>query len=154
MSLRDKARGAMQTTVANGMLAYERMRTGVTYNPLDPRLYSDAYTLYRRLRERDPVHRSWLLNGWVLTRHRDVVSVLHDARFSADERNDPNFEKYMERSRKLGEEREYVPSMLRSDAPDHTRLRKLVSKAFTPSTIQKLEGKIELHRADGAGVGR
>jgi pimeloyl-[acyl-carrier protein] synthase len=146
MNARDALRQAVQLTVANGLLGYERLRTGVTYNPLDRHLYSDPYPIYRRLRERDPVHRSWLMKGWVFTRHQDVLSVLHDARFSADERNAPNFAKALERARKKGllsEDEEFSPSMLRSDPPHHTRLRKLVSKAFTPRAIQDLEGKIQ-----------
>ncbi len=146
MSLLDSARYTAQMTAANAMLAYERMRTGVTYNPLDKRYDSDPYPLYDRLRQRDPVHRTWLMDGWVLSRYEDVLSILHDARFSADERNLPGWDKFMERRKKLGlmQPDEEIPvSMLRSDAPDHTRLRRLVSKAFTPQTIAALAPKID-----------
>ena len=146
MSLLDSVRYATQMTMGNAVVAYERMRTGVTYNPLDRRYGSDPYPLYRRLRERDPVHRTWLMSGWVLSRHADVLDVLHDPRFSADESNQPGFEKFIERRRKLGlmdRDEELGTSMLRSDPPDHTRLRKLVSKAFTPNAVSALAGKIE-----------
>ncbi len=136
---------AVQMTAANALLAWERVRTGLTYNPLDRRLYEDPYTIYRRLRESDPVHRTWIMDGYVFTRYEDVLAVLHDARFSADERNTPNFEKFVERARKrgdMGPEEQFTPSMLRTDPPDHTRLRRLVSKAFTPSAIARLEPKI------------
>jgi cytochrome P450 len=86
------------------------------------------------------------MDGWVLSRYEDVLSVLHDPRFSADEQNLPGFDKFIERRKKLGlmDPDEEVPvSMLRSDAPDHTRLRKLVSKAFTPHAIAALAPKID-----------
>ena len=145
MTARAKVLHAVQMTAANALLAWERVRTGLTYNPLDRSLYDDPYTIYRRLRESDPVHRSWLMDGYVFTRYQDVLEVLHDARFSADERNHPNFEKFLNRARKrgdLGAEEQFTPSMLRIDPPDHTRLRRLVSKAFTPSAIARLEPKI------------
>jgi cytochrome P450 len=131
--------------MANAMIGYERMRTGVTFNPLDKRYFSNPYPLYRRLRERDPVHRSWIFGGWVATRYEDVLSVLHDGRFSSDERNASGFEKEVERMKKAGlwNEEGVATSLLRSDPPDHTRLRKLVSKAFTPRAVQHLEPQIE-----------
>jgi cytochrome P450 len=136
----------MQRSVAGALSGFERITAGATYNPLDPQLSSDPYPLYRRLRERDPVHRSYLLRGFVLTRHEDVLGVLKDARFSADEKNSPGFEKQMRRMRKLGllePDKEIPISMLRSDPPDHTRLRQLVSKAFTPRAITAIEPRIE-----------
>lgn len=146
MSASDWIRDQMQRSVAGALSGFERITAGATYNPLDPQLSSDPYPLYRRLRERDPVHRSYLLGGFVLTRHEDVLGVLKDARFSADEKNSPSFEKQMRRMRKLGllePDKEIPISMLRSDPPDHTRLRQLVSKAFTPRAITAIEPRIE-----------
>ncbi len=143
----DWLRDQLQRTVAGAFSGFERATAGATYNPIDPQLYSDPYPLYRRLRERDPVHRSYLLGGFVLSRFDDVLGVLKDGRFSADERsNAPNFEKQIRRMQTLGllEPEEEIPiTMLRSDPPDHTRLRKLVSKAFTPRAVSALEPKIE-----------
>ena len=65
----------------------ERVLTGSLFNPKRAELRSDPYPYYRRLRERDPVHRSFGASGWVLTRHDDIVGVLSDRAYSSDERN-------------------------------------------------------------------
>ena len=146
MSLQERVRGIVQRSAASAIVGYERVRTGVTYNPFDKRLASNPYPIYERLRSRDPIHRTWLMNGWLLTRYADVLDALRDPRLSADERNTTGFEKFVARMRRdglLDPGEEIEPSMLRSDAPDHTRLRKLVSKAFTPRSIQKLEPEIQ-----------
>src|SRR5919109_1425635 len=90
----------------------------------------DPYIQYKRLRETEPVHFNEARGGWVLTRYDDMVGVLRDDhRFSAERAG----------QQVQGE----VPrSMLGSDPPDHTRLRNLVNKAFTPRTIRQLTGRI------------
>lgn len=90
----------------------------------------DPYSQYKALRESDPIHYNAARGGWMLTRYNDMVGVLRDDdRFSA-ERVGPQIE---------GD----VPkSMLGSDPPDHTRLRTLVNKAFTPRTIRQLTSRI------------
>lgn len=146
MRLRDRILGVTQRELARALVWYERLRRGVVYDPYDPRLRSDPFPLYRELRQEDPVHRSWLLGGFVLSRYDDVLTVLSDRRFSADERNSPEFEKALRRMRRHGllePEEEIPPSMLRSDPPVHTHLRKLASRAFTPRQIRKLLPRIE-----------
>ena len=151
MKLRTRAKYALlehmvQPVVVRALTGMERLRTGVTYNPLDKRYQSDPYPLYRELRERDPFHRSRLAGGWVLTRYDDVASVLKDGRFLADDRKSAAQMKQRQRFIKDGfmePDEALSPSMLRSDPPDHTRLRGLVSKAFTPRTIESLRPRIE-----------
>lgn len=91
----------------------------------------DPYSQYKALRESDPIHFNEARGGWMLTRYNDMVPVLrNDEDFSAD-RAGPEIQ---------GE----VPkSMLGSDPPDHTRLRTLVNKAFTPRSIRQLSGRIQ-----------
>jgi len=125
--------------------AAERLRTGVLYNPRRADLRSDPYPLYRRLRERDPVHRSYPAGGWVLTRHDDILAVLSDRRASSDERNWSRYAREMGRLTRAGLPDPYdtgIVSMLRRDPPDHTRLRTLVSKAFTPRAVERLRPRI------------
>jgi len=136
----------VQPVAVRVLTAVERLRGGVAYNPLDRRYRADPYPLYRELRERDPFHRSRLAGGWVLTRYEDVGAVLRDGRFLADERKLPGFDRQRAQLLKAGliEEGEQLsPSMLRSDPPDHTRLRGLVSKAFTPRTVEALRSRVE-----------
>ena len=81
---------------------------------------------------------------WMLTRYADVNTALRDARFSADRLRAHIFSENLDRLpaflRQQGTMRR---SMLVMDPPDHTRVRRLVSKAFTPRRIAKLEGRIE-----------
>jgi cytochrome P450 len=146
MAWRDRVRGLLARGIGRGLIGWEKLRSGAAYDPFDRRLRTDPHPLLRQLRERDPAHRSRLFGGFVFTRYDDVYSILTDRRFSADESNNPGFEKMLERSRRLGildPNEEIPPSMLRSDPPVHTRLRKLVSKAFTPRSIRKLQPRIE-----------
>jgi cytochrome P450 len=108
------------------------------FNPLSPAFHADPYPFYRRLRETDPVHLS-ALGLWILTRYQDCVMSLRDPRFGRD-----GFEAIL--SAQYGEESETgrLPrSMLFRDPPDHTRLRALVNRAFTPRVIEGMRGQIQ-----------
>src|SRR5262247_4172147 len=108
-----------------------------SFNPMDPEFLADPYPTYHRLRAEDPVHHS-PLGFWVLTRYEDVSAVLRDARFIKE----PLAALVAAR---FGVS---VPpglglSMLDRDPPDHTRLRSLVSKAFTPRVVEGLRPRIQ-----------
>jgi len=109
----------------------------VEFNPFLPEFIADPYPSYRRLREEDPVHRSGF-GFWVLTRYDDVVTLLRDPRFGRD-RYQP-----LLRAR-FGEDASggISGSMLFRDPPDHTRLRGLVNKAFTPRVVETMRPHIQ-----------
>lgn len=109
-------------------LAWERLETGSAFNPISAQMRVDPYGFYERIRTRDPVHRTRIIDGWLLTRYRDVDAVLR------------NHVAFSNRTRVLDERLE---SLLDSDPPDHTRLRGLVSKAFTPAAVANLRPRIE-----------
>jgi len=111
----------------------------------------DPFPFYDVLRREQPLSFGVVLPGWMLTRYVDVASVLSDKRFS---------------SRRVPEDAplptglEHLHSMMRegrrfralwvlhSDAPQHTRLRRLVTKAFTPRAVEASRPKIrEIVRA-------
>ena len=105
----------------------------------------DPYPRYARLRELAPIHRS-ALGFWVLTRYDDCQSVLRDPRFGKGdrrERREAMFSLSEEAAAALEDLRSRAPSMLMLDPPDHTRLRGLVSKAFTPRTVERMRPHIE-----------
>ena len=131
-------RQAIRSVVVGSMLARERWQSGVAYNPLSNRTAQDPYPVYAALRERDPVHRSRLMNAWLFTRHADVDTILRDhQRFG----NDPRKGALARRQRaNLPPEEEF--SLLFLDPPDHKRLRALVNKAFTPKAVNALEPHI------------
>ena len=112
------------------------------FNPFDPAVVADPYPYYRRMREEDPVHRNASIRAWFLTRHADVCELLRDDRFSSD---GTRSERYVEPLPGRGRPGR---SMLVVDPPDHTRLRSLVSKAFTPRMVEQLRPRIESIAAD------
>jgi hypothetical protein len=128
------------------LVAVERLETGVIFNPLAQGMREDPYPFYRRLRESDPFHRSRAADGFVLSRHEDVIAVLRDAEFSSDERNMKIFPRMVARMARAGVPDPYLDdqmSMLRRDPPDHTRLRGLVARAFTPRSIERMRPRVE-----------
>lgn len=110
-----------------------------------PSFKANPYPFYARLRAEAPAYRFTLRtlgkrDGWLVTRYTDVLSVLKDPRLSKDAGTGsgtarepwvPGFLKPLQRN------------MLDLDPPDHTRLRGLVHKAFTPRLVEQLRGRIQ-----------
>ncbi len=110
---------------------------------LSPEFRSDPYPGWAELRERDPVH-STELGTYVLTRHADVSALVRDPRTSNDAVNADfltEFDNQAQRGVVDPEDPETRP-ILFLDPPDHTRLRGLVSKAFTPKTVESLTPRV------------
>src|SRR5712691_6813343 len=99
-------------------------------HPLLVQFREDPYPLYRYLHAAAPVQWSDVLDAWTLARYADVIESLTDPRFSAD------------RAPEVDEGYTIAKSMLVSDPPDHTRLRALVQKAFTPRMVEQLRPRI------------
>jgi cytochrome P450 len=115
----------------------------VDYDPTRPEVIADPYPMYRELRERDPVHWSDRLRGWVLTRYPDVRAMLHDKRMSSD-RITPFLARLSAPLRDgLADVADVLGAYMNfSDPPSHTRMRALVGKAFTSRSIGGLEPRI------------
>jgi cytochrome P450 len=105
-----------------------------------PRFKANPHPFYARLRSEAPVLRTrmalWLPKMWLITRYDDVLSVIKDPeRFSNVYLTKiPWTPRWM---------RPYYQHILVLDPPDHTRLRALVGKAFTPRLVAELRGRIE-----------
>jgi len=113
------------------------------FNPFLPEFRADPYPFYRELRSADPVYFSPSLRGWILTRYDDAVSVLQDARFSVDRRQSNLFRRLQPLRHLRPDFSEAVTSsLLMVDPPRHTRLRRLVNKAFTPRVVENLRPRI------------
>jgi cytochrome P450 len=133
------ARAARDRALAEGTLVWD---------PFDPAWVRDPYAVYAELRARNPVHRN-ALGFWVFTRHADCLAMLRDRRSSSDGRN-VDTETFRElRAIDLPLQQasdamlaEMAPFLFR-DPPDHTRLRGLVQKAFTPRVVEGLRGRVE-----------
>lgn len=114
------------------------------FNPFRPSYIEDPYPVLARLRQEEPVHWSPDLGGWVLTRYDDCLRALtDDDRFSSDPANASGPFGDSVRSRRavvpLGE----APILGNSDPPDHTRLRTIVNRAFTPAAIDRMRPVVE-----------
>ena len=118
-------------------LAGEWARTGVAYRPLSPRFVADPYPLYRRLRDRDPIHRSIFADQVVVSRYADIDRILRDHRNFGND-----FSKVTSSEGSIATRKKLTPSMLAQDPPDHTRLRALVNRAFTPRQVARMEDYI------------
>jgi cytochrome P450 len=113
------------------------------FNPLGPEALSNPYPMYRALREEAPVSWNEMFESWIFTRFDDVDAILMNPRFSADRsRAQTRFsEMIRQQQQEFGPFAE-APTMLTSDPPEHTRLRRLVSKAFTPRAVENLRPRI------------
>src|ERR1700689_962112 len=107
---------------------------------LKPEVIADPYPFVSDLREHDPVHWSDAHRAWLLTRYGDVVSAFNDPRMSSN-RVRPLVEAMSEERRaKVGRVMVMIQDwMVVSDPPEHTRLRKLVARAFSPKRIAASE---------------
>ena len=108
---------------------------------------ADPYPFYRWLQEQKPIYQG-VFGDWIVTRYDETVRVLRDPLFSSD--NMGHNENFQAIRPMLDAQPEIGPllklqekAMLFMDPPDHTRLRGLVSKAFTPRTVEGLRGQIE-----------
>jgi cytochrome P450 len=116
------------------------MSTPFAFNPIDPAVRRDPYALYGRGRREHPafVHAGLPVPLVSVFRYADVQGVLRDASLFSND---------FSRGRSLAPEiqelaRQAPPSMLGMDPPDHTRLRSLVNKAFTPRIVRQLEPRL------------
>ncbi|MFE7798031.1 cytochrome P450 [Nocardia sp. NPDC057440] len=106
------------------------------YSPYDFDVHSDPYPYYARLRDQAPVFRNDTDDFWALSRHADVLAALRDSdRFSSANglRMEPAF---------WGPQAERFFSFVAMDPPKHTRLRGLVTRAFTQRRVQSLEPRL------------
>ena len=112
------------------------------YNPFDPAFRANPYPFYDRLRAESPAYVT-PVGLTIITRYDDVSRTLRSNDFSRDvdanatPRDDPIFERRRDRRA------DGAKTILNLDPPDHTRLRRLVSKAFTPSAIDALRSGME-----------
>jgi cytochrome P450 len=119
-----------------------------------PATNANPFPEFARLRAEDPVHWSLAMKAWIITRHADVKNVaLNNRQISAD-RLTPFFKTNPEYQRgSIDSLVRYLNHwMVFRDPPDHTRLRRLFNKAFTPTSVSNLRPSIEnivAHLIDG-----
>ena len=118
----------------------------IIFNPLEPGYTDNPYPHLNEMRSHDPVHAS-PIGSWMLFNYDDCFQLLRNPGLSVDEKNletfdDERLKAFLDAVDGDAEELERT-SILGIDPPDHTRLRRLVSKAFTPRTIEALRPRIQ-----------
>jgi cytochrome P450 len=117
----------------------------MTYDPWSPEFVADPYPAYAELRRDRPVSFDEPTGQWVVTRHADVNALLRDRRLGRTYLHVASHEEFGQ-----PEEPEFLApfwrliraGMLDVEPPDHTRLRRLVSKAFTPRRVEGLRARV------------
>ncbi|MEU1484292.1 cytochrome P450 [Streptomyces sp. NPDC005752] len=108
---------------------------------------TDPYPAYAWLREHSPVHRTALPSGveaWLVTRYADARQALADTRLSKNPAHHAGSANAKGRTGIPGERQaELMTHLLNIDPPDHTRLRRLVSKAFTPRRVAEFAPRVQ-----------
>jgi cytochrome P450 len=111
------------------------------FNPLNPAFRAHPYPFYDDLRTNEPVHVT-PFGMVVLTRYEDVSSTLKNPDFSRDiDKYSTDASTQVRRDRRE-RNRNRTKSILNLDPPDHTRLRRIVSKSFTPSAMERLRPRM------------
>jgi cytochrome P450 len=101
-----------------------------SFNPYSHEFHDDPFPVYRELRDQSPCSYNPDLDFWALSRYEDVLAALHDP------------DTYCSRYGITLEQDNPLPMLLTTDPPDHTELRRRVSRAFTPRRVADLEPEI------------
>ena len=118
--------------------------TPLLFNPFDQGFRRDPYPTYARFRQEAPAHFSDLAQIWILSKYADCAALLRDHRASNDQTTS---EGWRDQVIAQGLDPDEVlatrtPPFLFMDPPDHTRLRGLVSSAFTPRVVEALRPRV------------
>jgi cytochrome P450 len=108
------------------------------FNPYDPKLHDDPYSVYRRLRDEFPAHHNEEMNFWTFSRYDDVAAALRDPDLYISSKG---IAVGLEIPGGDGEPPP-VPLLIMLDGEEHTQLRGLVSGAFSPRRMAALEPAI------------
>jgi cytochrome P450 len=111
--------------------------SAIVFDPYDYQFQEDPYPTYRRCRDEDPLHYNEIDDFWVLTRHADIQQAV---------RSEGVYSNAMGVSidaSAWGPDAHKVMSFLAMDPPRQTRLRRLVSKGFTPRRVAELAPQIQ-----------
>jgi cytochrome P450 PksS len=128
------------------LLNGKRRAADASVNLASPEFKANPYPFYARLRAEAPVHRVTLPTretAWLITRYDDVAVVLKDERFVKDVANAMTPQQVAQQPWFRKAFKALQRNLLDVDPPDHTRLRALVHKAFTPRLIEQMRGRVQ-----------
>ncbi|WP_066304288.1 cytochrome P450 [Bacillus sp. FJAT-29814] len=110
--------------------------TKIKNDLLDPEVIKDPHSYFRQLRNEDPVHWNERWKGWIITKYSDCQTLMQDPRISANRLNERVLNK-------MNDEGRYVAEVMKNwmvlnDPPDHTRIRRVLQKAFSPRAVEAM----------------
>ncbi|MGD1224686.1 cytochrome P450 [Streptomyces krungchingensis] len=117
-----------------------------SFDPWDQAFVADPYPAYEELRARGRVHYYEPTDQWLVPHHADVSALLRDRRLGRTYQHRFTHEDFGRTAPSPEHEPFHVLNdhgMLDLEPPDHTRIRRLVSKAFTPRTVERLKPYVE-----------
>jgi cytochrome P450 PksS len=115
-------------------------------NILSPQFKANPFPFFARLRAEQPVYRTTLPDKtpiWLVTRYEDVNALLKDERFAKSRTNALTPDQLRQQPWVPPMFRPLERNMLDLDPPDHTRLRALVHKAFTPRLVEQMRARVQ-----------
>ena len=114
---------------------------------VSPEFMKDPYPTLHQLQEQDPVYWSESIGGWLLTRYDDVVSSFRDTSVFSNENRLVKTVEYLPPEKQAGfkavVDHYATKGLIHADPPDHTRLRALVTKEFTPKIVEQMRPRIQ-----------
>jgi cytochrome P450 len=110
------------------------------WDPFDEELDTDPHPTWRRLRDEAPLYRNDRHDFWALSRHADVEAAHRDPRLFSSAQGTV--------LEMMGDDLRTTGQLIFLDPPEHTTLRQLVSRAFTPRRVALLEDRIRQICAD------
>lgn len=122
------------------------LETPQAFDPWDPAFLADPYPVYEELRARGRVHYFEPTEQWVVPHHADVSALLRDRRLGRTYQHRFTHEDFGRTAPRPEDEPFHILNdngMLDLEPPDHTRIRRLVSKAFTPRTVERLKPYVD-----------
>ncbi|MET7616114.1 cytochrome P450 [Streptomyces sp. NPDC005408] len=126
-----------------------------TFDPWSPTFLADPYAAYAELRARGPVHYYEPTRQWLVPRHEDVSALLRDRRLGRTYLHRFTHEEFGRTPPPAAHEPFHTLNdngMLDLEPPDHTRIRRLVSKAFTPRTVERLSPYVQTLASELVGA--
>jgi len=109
----------------------------VHFDPYDHKIHDNPYPYYRELRDEAPLYYAEPYDIYVLSRYADISRAVRDFKSFANGRGTS-----------VDVSKEQMPTVLDSDPPDHTRLRRLMSGMFTPEAVKPLEETVRTMALD------
>ena len=111
---------------------------------MTPEFRDDPYPFFAALRQHEPVHQT-PFGVYLLSRHADAAAIVRDPRLSNNQENSELFRAFADANPQSDEAMDQMNTvvMLFMDPPDHSRLRGLVSKAFTPKMVERLRSRVQ-----------